>query len=52
MKNKFKNKKFNFKNYKNALKRQYVIFIRENYTKKDVNDIFNSIKKVDNFYKI
>ena len=47
-----KNKKIHFINYENSLRKQYIIFIRENYTKKDVNDIFNSIKKVDSFYKI
>ena len=41
-----------FINYENSLKNQYIIFIRENYTKKDISDIFNSIKKVDSFYKI
>ncbi len=50
--NKLKKKKFNFKNYKKALNSQYIIFIRENYTHKDINDILKSIKKVDSFYKI
>jgi len=49
--NKIKNKKLLLPNYEDSLKKQYIIFIRENYTKKDINDIFNSIKKVDYFYK-
>tara|TARA_B100000795_G_C22673988_1_gene389076 strand:+ start:139 stop:360 length:222 start_codon:yes stop_codon:yes gene_type:complete len=50
--NKIRNKKLHFTNHENSLRKQYIIFIRENYTKKDINDIFNSIKKVDSFYKI
>ena len=43
--------KFSLINYKNSLKKYYIIFIRENYSKKDINDIFNCIKKVDYFFK-
>ena len=50
--NKLKNKKLHFTNYKNSHKKQYIIFIRENYTKKDISDIFASIKKIDSYYKI
>ncbi len=47
---KFK-KKLKFPNYDQSLKKNYVIFIRENYNKKDVQDIIRIIKKVDNEFK-
>lgn len=43
--------KLSLVNYKKSLKKYYVIFIRENYSKKDINDILNCIKKVDYFLK-
>ena len=50
-KNKLNNINLSFTNHKNSLKNNYIIFIRENYSKKDVNDIINSIKKVDYFFR-
>ena len=44
-------KQFKFPNYDESLKKNYVIFIRENYKKKDVQDIIKIIKKIDNEFK-
>lgn len=49
-KSKSKNQ-FKFLNYDESLKKNYVIFIRENYKKKDLQDIIKIIKKVDNEFK-
>ncbi len=51
VKNKINNKKPSLINYENSLRKYYIIFIRENYSKQDLNDIFNCIKKVDYFFK-
>ena len=50
--NAIKKSSASLKNYEKSLKEQYVIYIRENYSKKDVNDILKAIKKVDKFYKM
>jgi perosamine synthetase len=51
IRNKMKNKKLSLNNYENSLKKYYIIFIRENYSKQDLKDIFNCIKKVDYFFR-
>ncbi len=45
------NKKNNFLNYNYVLNTNYNIYVRENYTKKDINDIVKAIAKVDSVFK-
>jgi len=43
-------KKISFKNYFKVLETHYNVYIRENYSMRDIEDIIKAIKKVDSFF--